>query len=61
MQNLGPFFIARLKEPSTWQGISAILTAAGVYIAPDLWQAIVGVGVAVGGLLAVVIPEGKAQ
>ncbi|MEI8032793.1 MAG: hypothetical protein WCH05_05575 [Chlorobiaceae bacterium] len=46
------WILARLMEPSTWQGIAAILTAAGVQIAPDLQQHIIATGVTVVGLIS---------
>ena len=56
--NLGPFFSgilsfvgARLSEPSTWAGISALVTATQI---PNNYQAI---GTALGGLFAVLIKE----
>jgi hypothetical protein len=47
----------RLKEPSTWAGLGTALTGAGVYIRPDLWQEIMGVGMTVSGLIAVLLKE----
>ena len=29
------WFLARLKEPSTWRGISLFLAATGVSVAPE--------------------------
>ena len=52
------FLLHRLKEPTTWGGISAVLTAIGVSIAPDLWEAIVAAGVAIGGVVMIVLREG---
>lgn len=49
--------IARVKEPTTWVGLTTILTAAGVSLAPELKEAIVGCGVAIGGLLAIILKE----
>lgn len=51
------WLMARLVEPTTWIGLSTILTAAGVALAPELKEAIVSTGVAVGGLLAILLKE----
>ncbi len=49
--------IKRLKEPSTWAGIGVLLTLTGLNITPDQWSALVNVGIAVAGALAVFLPE----
>lgn len=51
--------LARLKEPSTWIGLISLGALVGISFSPDLSGAIVKFGVALGGLLAVVLPEGK--
>lgn len=48
---------ARLKERSTWMGIFALLSAAGLAIRPDLWDAIASVGLVLVGGTAVVTPD----
>ena len=35
--NIVGFLIARLKEPSTWAGIGAILAGVGIALKPELW------------------------
>ena len=59
------YFTARLKEPSTWRGICAALTAVGVALEPDQIEAIVAVGLAVIGVLGAftsdVTPENPPQ
>jgi len=47
------FFLARLKEPSTWRGIVMLLTGFGVAFTPDQANAVVAVGVAIVGLIGV--------
>lgn len=42
-------------HPSTWQGLIAIASAAGLYLAPELQQAIVTAGLSVVGLIQVFI------
>ena len=51
----------RLKEPSTWAGVSVILGVFGVKFAPEQLAAVVGVVTATCAALAVFLPEkGKA-
>jgi NO-binding membrane sensor protein with MHYT domain len=54
------FLIARLREPSTYAGLAAVLTAAGITYSPDLLDAAVTVAAALAGLAAVLVPESKA-
>ncbi len=49
--------IDRLIEPSTWQGLAAILTGVGVALSPEMWQAIGAAGVAIIGLVQVIKKE----
>lgn len=49
--------IARLKEQTTWIGLTTLLTAAGVSLAPELTESIITAGVAIGGVLAMVLKE----
>ena len=51
------YFLARLKEPSTWRGIIAVLTALGVTISPEQTEAIVAVGLSVMGLIGIFSPD----
>lgn len=48
-----------LSQESTWLGITAILTAAGIAISPELSTQIAAVGLAVVGLIKVIINEKK--
>jgi hypothetical protein len=48
------YILDRLREPSTWRGITLLLTALGVPLAPALSEAIVSAGLAVAGLIGVV-------
>jgi hypothetical protein len=41
-----------LKYPSTWQGLLAIAAAVGINLAPEMQNAILTIGLAVGGLIA---------
>lgn len=51
------YIVARLREASTWAGLGALLMAFGVHFTPEQGTAIVQVGIAVAGALAVFIPE----
>ena len=49
------WIIARAKEPSTWAGLAAIAISIG--LSQEQWSAIAAVGVALAGLLAVLLKE----
>lgn len=51
------FFLNRLKEPSTWRGIVACLTAFGLALEPNQKEAIITAGLAVIGLLGTFLPD----
>ena len=51
------YLIARLQERSTWLGLVAVLTSAGVAVTPDQSTAFVTLGVAVAGLIAAVTKD----
>ena len=53
MSNVVQFLIARLKERSTWLGLTAFATALGVGITPEQAEAIAGAGLAIAGLVGV--------
>lgn len=53
------WLLARMVEPTTWAGLTAILTAAGVALAPELKEAIITTGIAIGGLIGVIMKEKK--
>ncbi len=45
------YLIARFKEPSTWKGLTVMLAATGVNMAPDLALSIASIGaIAVGAI-----------
>jgi hypothetical protein len=47
------FILARGREASTWRGIVALVTAAGIAISPEQGEAIVALGLAVIGAIGV--------
>ena len=51
--------IGYLKQASTWRGIIAVITGAGVAISPELAEAIISLGVASFGVVEVVRDEKK--
>ena len=48
-----------LSQESTWLGLTAILTAVGITLSPELTTQIAAVGLAVVGLIKVIINERK--
>lgn len=54
---MAKWILDRLKEPSTYAGIFAVLTAAGVAVAPDLQEAIITAGGAAVGLVLVIMKQ----
>lgn len=53
------FILARGKEASTWRGLVALVTAAGVALNPTQIEAIVAAGLAVIGILGSFVPDKK--
>ena len=59
LKGLVLYGLNRLAEWSTWQGIVAIATAAGVSVSPELTTQIITGGTAAVGLIHAVFPEQK--
>lgn len=53
------YLAARAIEPSTWVSMGTMLSGLGIVIAPDKWQAIMGLGMGIGGFLGMVLRERK--
>ena len=53
------YILNRLAEPSSWRGLFALLTAAGISIAPDQQAAIVSLGLAAIGFVGTFFPDLK--
>ncbi len=51
------YIVNRLKEPSTYAGLAALLGVVGVKMAPESLQAIVTVLTALAGAIAVLVPD----
>ena len=47
------YLLERLKEPSTWRGLTDLLTAVGVVLSPEQVNAVVSAGLALMGVLGV--------
>lgn len=47
------WIIARLSEPSTWRGIVALVSVAGVALSPDQAAQIISAGIAIAGVINV--------
>lgn len=53
------YIVARMKEPSSYAGLSVLLGLFGAHIAPEQSSAIVTLGTAIAGALAVFVPQAK--
>lgn len=51
------YLLERLKEPSTWRGITLLLTALGVPLAPGVADLVISAGLAVTGLIGALTPD----
>jgi ABC-type Fe3+-siderophore transport system permease subunit len=51
------YIVDRMKEPSSWAGLGAILAVVGVNLDGQLLQAVAGLGAAIAGLLSFFIAE----
>lgn len=49
--------LTRLREPSSWAGVSVILALFGVRLAPETLDLVIQAGAAVAALAAVVMKE----
>lgn len=54
------YILGRLREPSTYAGIAAVLAAFNVTVSPDLWGAFVQAAIGVAGVIAVLTPDRSA-
>jgi hypothetical protein len=51
------YIFDRLKEPSTWRGITLLLTALGIPFAPGVADLVISAGLAVTGLIGALTPD----
>lgn len=54
MKILLSWLLDRLKEPSTWQGITVVASAVGANIEPEVATQIASVGAGIFGLINIV-------
>lgn len=54
------WLVIRMREPSTWRGLVWLLTALGVSLRPEIWEQVTAVGMAVAGLLGILMAESAA-
>lgn len=59
MDVLKLYVVNRAKEASTWRGVIMLLTAVGLKITPEMADAIISVGIAVAGLVGMLLPDSK--
>lgn len=57
MGNFMEFLYERLREPSTWRGLIAMLTSLGVVLDPDQIELIIPVGVGIIGVIGTFVPD----
>lgn len=58
MSTVVDYIFSRLQEASTWRGLVLLATAIGVHLTDAQVDAIVQFGLALAGLLGVVLPDG---
>ena len=49
--------IQHFQTPSTWRGVFLLLSAIGVYVRPDIAEAIIALGMAASGLIGVLTSD----
>jgi len=54
------WLLRRAREPSSWRGAILLCTSLGVYLQPETAEAIVGVGIAIAGLIGVLVGDAPA-
>jgi hypothetical protein len=47
-------------QSSTWRGLALLASACGIYLQPEMVAAITAVGMAVSGLIGVLLPDAPA-
>ena len=57
MHPLPRYLLDRLDEASTWRGLVALATAAGLTLSPDQSEKIIAAGLALIGLLGTLLPD----
>ncbi len=57
LKNFLTWSLARLKERSTWLGLIGVLSAVGITLEPAMREAIITMGVALAGGIAIVTSD----
>jgi hypothetical protein len=57
LSNVFRFLLARVEEPSTWAGAGIVATIVHSIAPGALGDGVLALGAAIGGLLAVLVPE----
>jgi hypothetical protein len=51
------YFINRLREPSTYSGLAALLLALGLNLPGGLLEAVTQLGIGLAGIISILLPE----
>jgi hypothetical protein len=51
------YLVAQLKQPSSWRGLTMLLTAFGVALSPEQAAAITSAGMAIAGAIGLFAPD----
>lgn len=51
------YILDRMREPSTWRGLTLLLTALGIPLAPGVSDALIAAGLGVAGLIGALMPD----
>jgi hypothetical protein len=57
MSSILAYIVNRMKEPSTYAGLAALLGVVGLKVAPDQLNAIITVLTGIAGAIAVFVPD----
>lgn len=51
------YLLERLKEPSTWRGLTLLATTLGLQVSPEHTEAVISTGLLLAGLIGVVTKD----
>lgn len=51
------YLVAQLKQPSSWRGLTLLLTSLGVALSPEQSEAIMSAGLAIAGAIGMFAPD----
>ena len=51
------YLLSRLKEPSTWRGLTLLATTIGLQVSPEQTEAVISVGLLCAGLIGVITSD----